>query len=439
MSDAARRAEQMGESPVAARAPVRRAGHPSGRRTQWSRARVLAAVEQWSGEVGVAPRVYEWAPSTARAIGRDQSAGVQKWRREYPRWPGTTAVYAYWGSWRAVLNEAGLSTVQPMGMPLRERIATFEQLQHLPDQVIADILGVHELTVARHYRRAERCPSCAGLKLTADSAVCGLCAQRTKRPPPSRASIIAAIQAWVGETGTRPVAADWQLCSERWRAEYPRWPATHQVQEQFGSWNAALIAAGVDAHPRRWSREEIVTAARSWSQLHGRPPRGLDWRTAAGDEPRPSGHVVVEVFGSWNAMLAAAELATARRAWSRQQIVDALDAWNAVHGGPPTQADWARPGTKPAHPAPSRVHKTFGSWNAMLLAGGVQPRHRVWSCEEILTACAAFQVRAGRAIRAMDFDDPANGLPSIKTLRRKIGNTTTLRLELKHTRHQRAA
>jgi hypothetical protein len=129
-------------------------------------------------------------------------------------------------------------------------------------------------------------------------------------------------------------------------------------------------------------------------------------------------------------MLAAAELPIAHRAWSCEEIRDALNAWIDVHARPPTEADWARSGAQPAHPAPSSVHVLFGSWNAMLLAGGVQPRHRVWSREEVLAACAAVQARAGRAIAVMDFDDPANGLPSIKTLRRKIGDITRLRLEL---------
>jgi hypothetical protein len=337
-----------------------------------------------------------------------------------------------------ILDEAELSDVEPLRLTLRERLGTFEQLRHFPDHVIADAIGVHELTVER-YHRAGRCPSCGGLKITPDAEVCGLCAQRTKRSAPSRASIIAAIQAWVGETGRRAVAADWQLSDERWRVAYPRWPATHQVQEEFGSWTAALIAAGVDPHPRRWSREEIVTAARAWARLHGRPPRALDWRTAAGDEPRPSEHVVVEICGSWNAMLAAAELPIAHRAWSREEILEALAAWIDVHGQPPTQADWARACGQPAHPAPSWVHKAFGSWNAMLFAGGARPRHRVWSREEVLAACATFQARAGRAIAAMDFDDPANGLPSIKTLRRRIGDITRLRLELERAPHAGAA
>jgi hypothetical protein len=211
-----------------------RAKHPPGRRTQWSRARVLASVEQWAREVGKPPRSWEWAPSTARAMGRHDSVGVQKWLHEYPRWPGATAVYSYWGSWRLILNEAELSDVQALRLTLRERLSAYEQLRNFPDHVIADVLGVHELTVER-YHRAGRCPSCSGLKITPDAEVCGLCAQRTKRAAPPRASIIAAIQAWEGETGTRPVAADWQLSAERWRAAYPRWPAAHQVQEEFGS------------------------------------------------------------------------------------------------------------------------------------------------------------------------------------------------------------
>lgn len=89
-------------------APRRRAKQLAGRRRQWSRGRVLDAVQAWAREVGVAPYAYDWDRDAARKIGREESQGMQKWTREYPRWPSTRTATALFGSWRGLLTEAGL-------------------------------------------------------------------------------------------------------------------------------------------------------------------------------------------------------------------------------------------------------------------------------------------------------------------------------------------
>jgi hypothetical protein len=61
----------------------------------------------------------------------------------------------------------------------------------------------------------------------------------------------------------------------------------------------------------------------------------------------------------------------------------------------------------------------------MLTAGGVAPKRRSWSREEILLACAEFEDRHGRALRAEDLRG-ANGLPSIGAVRRHLGNHRAL-------------
>jgi hypothetical protein len=216
------------------------------------------------------------------------------------------------------------------------------------------------------------------------------------------------------------------------RAEFPRWPAAYQVQQLFGSWSAAVAAAGVDAAPRLWSQKEVIDVAQQWARLHGRAPRCVEWRRVAGDASRPTDALVIELFGSWNAMLAAAGLPIAHRAWSREQTLAALATWIGMHGQPPTASDWAHSHNGQAtHPSASWVHECFGSWNAMLAAGGVQPRFRFWTEPEILAVCADFERRVGRPIRARDFHDPHHGLPSINTVRRKIGDTSVLRRALR--------
>jgi hypothetical protein len=55
----------------------------------------------------------------------------------------------------------------------------------------------------------------------------------------------------------------------------------------------------------RWTRETIVAAIQTWTQVHGTPPSARGWRTANG-RPVPASSTVQAVFGSWSAALEAA-------------------------------------------------------------------------------------------------------------------------------------
>lgn len=53
-----------------------------------------------------------------------------------------------------------------------------------------------------------------------------------------------------------------------------------------------------------WDRDKIALAVRRWAQEHQGPPRTRDW--AAPGPAWPSYRIVVRVFGTWNAAIVAA-------------------------------------------------------------------------------------------------------------------------------------
>jgi hypothetical protein len=81
----------------------------------------------------------------------------------------------------------------------------------------------------------------------------------------------------------------------------------------FGSWNAAIRAAGFrqrkrgeprgGVRPRRWDRAAISRAIVEWDERHGRPPKKVEW-TAAG-ESHPCSTTVTRSFGTWSSALRA--------------------------------------------------------------------------------------------------------------------------------------
>jgi len=114
------------------------------------------------------------------------------------------------------------------------------------------------------------------------------------------------------------------LCTptlSEWRRAGPDHPSSTTVKGVYGSWNAAVEAAGfrprLRGHARRkppihlealptpsWSRDAIVRAFHHWFEKHGRVPRIRDWRLASDTHPNAS--TVKRLFGSWNAALATA-------------------------------------------------------------------------------------------------------------------------------------
>lgn len=133
----------------------------------------------------------------------------------------------------------------------------------------------------------------------------------------TRESVVEAIRYFAERYGQPPSAQKWSpsLARQGNRDDLAErfyedgcWPHTNSVLVLFGSWNAAIAAAGFT--PRRpgqrgpgvWSAESIIAAL----LRQPRQPSFREWRQAGIDHPC---HTTVQnVFGSWTAMLEAAGL-----------------------------------------------------------------------------------------------------------------------------------
>ena len=267
----------------------------------WTRERIVDALQDWTRLVGSAPRSYEWAPASARVLGREALLS-RLWAASHPRWPSTATVVRHFGTWNKALSAAGLPLRRPPTVPAAGRAERIELAQrlaggHLSGAEIAAILDVSPRTV-RAYLGAGRCVECGTYVVTAVER-CPLCAARRARPPArTRDEVLAAIRAWTRETGRPPVQTDWPS------ANGARWPSYMTVTTHFGTWRAAVEAAGLRPNRRLWSREEIVEALRHWTREHGRPPRQHE--LVYGASGLPTAHTIRRRFGSYAAALEAA-------------------------------------------------------------------------------------------------------------------------------------
>ena len=180
----------------------------------------------------------------------------------------------------------------------------------------------------------------------------------------NRADTIAAIQQWAQQHQGKPPS----------RAEWPEDAETHPsywlVRRLFGTWSSAIQQAGLvpqKAKQVHWTDAAILDALRRWADAHG-VPSSSDW--SARSPGRPTHALVVRRFGSWEAALLAAGLQQpAAERWSAEQIIDALQSWAQINGQPPCAMDWKR--AAPEHPNRVHVWKRFGSWNMALQAAGL--------------------------------------------------------------------
>src|SRR4051794_20444435 len=159
-----------------------------GRRTRpgtWTEARVITALQDWTRLIGSPPRSYEWAPASARVLGRESPLS-RLWAAWHPRWPSTATVVRHLGGWNSALAAAGLPLRRPPVAGAAGRAARVELAQRLGaggmgSAEIAAILDVSARTV-RAYLGAGRCVEC-GMYVVTAAERCPRCAARHARPP----------------------------------------------------------------------------------------------------------------------------------------------------------------------------------------------------------------------------------------------------------------
>jgi Homing endonuclease associated repeat len=112
---------------------------------------------------------------------------------------------------------------------------------------------------------------------------------------PTATEVLASLRAAAQAQGRPPRYSDWR------RREPPN---VWDVARHFESWNAGLRAADIEPL-RRPTRDEVIGALRMEARARGgEPPRSAEWKRS---EP-PTVADVDRHFGSWNAAVRAAGL-----------------------------------------------------------------------------------------------------------------------------------
>jgi hypothetical protein len=73
-----------------------------------------------------------------------------------------------------------------------------------------------------------------------------------------------------------------------------------------GSWREALRRAGFATFKRTWARDEVIAVLQHAARIEGGRPRQTEWMRAT--TQRPAASTVRNLFGTWQAALHAAGL-----------------------------------------------------------------------------------------------------------------------------------
>lgn len=265
-------------------------------------------------------------------------------------------------------------------------------------------------------------------------------------------AILRALRDWVAEMGEAPRRQDWSgehpdkapVAQRKWMREHPYWPSSSCVAAHFGSWSRALQTAGLPARSLSFEdtvAERIQTAWRLRAEGHRvraiAECLGVSISTVhnylGAGACRQCGGPVASPRAE-RCLACTANEPTIPRAWARRTIRQAIRAWIAEHGRPPSYHEWtpcrSSPGTweaeSPRWPSAAIVCDVYADyhnpWNAAIVDAGASIRFQRWSNESARAALAEFWTRTGRAPVAADLCTTGWRGPTLRTLRRRYGS-----------------
>ena len=163
-------------------------------------------------------------------------------------------------------------------------------------------------------------------------------------------------------------ALDRTPCRKDMREEGPHSPTTYATR--FGSWRDAVDEAGLSP-PQRGTKiacDELVAELASLASSLGRAPTSIEMDESGAF----SSSTYYRHFGSWTAALEAADLSgesTTTRKLSDEDLLAEVDRLAAVLRRPPTTTEMNELGAYSS----STYRRRFGSWADALTAAGLNP------------------------------------------------------------------
>ena len=116
--------------------------------------------------------------------------------------------------------------------------------------------------------------------------------------------VVAAIRRWESENGSQPVASDWIRAQDGYPSSRSVYPEPFGSWAEAVRAAGFETSSGRRLGDPVWDKETIIAAIRAWVQKTGSVPKMREWRWA--QPPFPGSTSVAYYFGTWSAAIRAA-------------------------------------------------------------------------------------------------------------------------------------
>lgn len=194
-------------------------------------------------------------------------------------------------------------------------------------------------------------------------------------------------------------------------------PGRTLIAKQFGSWNKAVQAAGLDAvsnHSKQFSHEDIFQQLRECYEENDNF-LSMDIYVASNRSPKVA--TIIKYFGSWNEAIKQAGLqpnASNIELYTDEDILNALRDFYLRNGHYISTTLYQESGTRPGLPV---IQKRFGSWNNALSAADIplnKEMEQKYTKEEIIRVLRDFYENNGIITR--EFYMLSGQIPHLHTI-----------------------
>ena len=198
-----------------------------------------------------------------------------------PSYPSYDTFVRVFGSWRKFKTRLGLE--------MRKESYTKDEIKEL---ILTFYIKKGRLPKTKEFRKKFGMLSTRSIILLFGSLrkcyeFCGLESARKYR---SKKELLNLIKGYYEETGKVPKSRDFRRCV----GKYPN-PATYI--KHFGSWNKALLKAGLKPY-RPYTKEELIDILRTYYEEKGKIPKAQVFQFSKKKYPSPTTYI--KYFGSWN-------------------------------------------------------------------------------------------------------------------------------------------
>ncbi|KMY51054.1 homing endonuclease associated repeat-containing protein [Peribacillus loiseleuriae] len=156
-------------------------------------------------------------------------------------------------------------------------------------------------------------------------------------------------------------------------------PSETTIRKKFGSWNHALMEAGVKTNRdvKRWYTEEDLICILQSIVNNGQALTVEEYKKQG---KQPALETFVACFGSWNEAIRKAGLRVNSGMYSDEEMIRILKDY-AKRKGRFTSLDYIKDGIQPK---PLSIQRRFGSWMNALRIAGIKPTYVNFTNQELL-------------------------------------------------------